>query len=65
MQFKDMMLSKYTIEKKGETPIRLSIDGAPRSCHGSGTDGGRAGSLPRKVVSGSDGDPSIIPIRYY
>lgn len=29
MQFKNVMLSKYTIEKKGETPIRLSIEGAP------------------------------------
>ena len=25
MQFKNMMLSKYTVEKKGETPVRLSI----------------------------------------
>ena len=29
MQFREMMLSKYHIEKKGETPIRLVIDGAP------------------------------------
>jgi len=34
MQFKNLMLSKYTIEKKGETPVRLSIDGAPVSVSG-------------------------------
>ncbi len=31
MQFKNMMLSKYTVEKKGETPVRLSISGAPQA----------------------------------
>ncbi len=34
IQFKNMMLTKYTIEKKGEMPIRLSIDGAPVSVTG-------------------------------
>ncbi len=34
MQFKAMTLSKYHVEKKGETPIRLSIDGAPRAITG-------------------------------
>jgi hypothetical protein len=31
MQFKNLTLSQYTIEKKGETPVRMSIDGAPQS----------------------------------
>ena len=31
MQFKEMTLTKYHIEKKGETPIRLAIEGAPRN----------------------------------
>jgi len=34
MQFKDMTLSKYHIEKNGATPIRLVIDGAPRNVTG-------------------------------
>ena len=34
MQFKNMMLSKYNIEKKGETPIHLSIDDAPQAVTG-------------------------------
>ena len=34
MQFQSMMLSKYRIEKQGEKPIRLTIDGAPRDVAG-------------------------------
>jgi Peptidase family M23 len=30
MQFKDITVTKYHIEKNGETPMRLAIDGAPR-----------------------------------
>jgi Peptidase family M23 len=34
MQFKDITLTKYRIEKKGETPIRLTLEGAPRNASG-------------------------------
>ena len=31
MQYRDMMVSKYTIEKQGDRPIHLAIDGEPRA----------------------------------
>ncbi len=31
MRYRDMMMSKYSIEKQGEKPIRLTIDGAPHT----------------------------------
>ncbi len=31
MQFKDMMVTRYRIEREGEKPIRLTIDGAART----------------------------------
>ena len=31
MQYRDMMMSKYRIEKQGEKPIHLTIDGAPQA----------------------------------
>ena len=31
MQFKDLMVTRYRIEREGEKPIRLTIDGAART----------------------------------
>jgi len=55
MQFKDLMVTRYRIEREGEKPIRLTIDGAARTIADQEPNGRRARDLSWKVgMAGTD-----------